>query len=138
MAEKPSGGHGVRVVSQVAIEMRNAIVELAGNRAVFDSRSRWLARAASKAGISARMAKALFYCEVADPKSSVVEQIRAARARKQQDDALHNAATETYADLKARIQRLESALRISDADLHSDQIDALSRVDGGPDRPLDR
>ena len=29
MAEKPSGGPGVRVVSQVAIEMRNAIVELA-------------------------------------------------------------------------------------------------------------
>ena len=137
MAEKPSGGPGVRVVSQVAIEMRNAIVELAGNRAIFDSRSRWLARAASKAGISARMAKALFYCEVADPKSSIVEQIRAAQAKKRKDAELLSAASQTYADFNARLQRLEAALRISDPDFHSDTLDALSRMDGGPDRPLD-
>lgn len=133
--EKISGG--VKVVSEVAIEMRKAIIELAGNRDVFDSRMRWLERAADRAGISYRTAKSFFYCEAANPSNSAVEMVRAARARKQADDALHNAATETYADLRVRIERLETALRVADADFHRDQIDALRRMAGDPDSPLD-
>ncbi|MFA7308106.1 MAG: hypothetical protein WC026_15700 [Hyphomicrobium sp.] len=128
---------GVRIVSEVAIEMRKAIIELAGSRAVFDSRMRWLERAAEKAGVSYRTAKALFYCEAANPHISAVEKVRAARARKKKDDALHTTANETYADLIARITRLEDALRVADEDFHSDQIDALRRMDSDPDRALD-
>jgi hypothetical protein len=128
---------GVRTVSQVAIEMRSAIIELAGERAVFDSRARWLERAARKAGISPRMAKALFYCEVSDPKSSVVEQIRAAQAKTRKDAELLHTAGQTLADFNARLQRLEEALRVADADFHSDQIDALRRVARDPDSAMD-
>lgn len=116
---------GVRIVSEVAIEMRKAIIELAGSRAVFDSRTRWLERAAEKAGVSYRTAKALFYCEATNPHISAVEKVRAARARKQKNDALHATANETYADLLARIARLEAALRVADEDFFEHQTDAL-------------
>jgi hypothetical protein len=133
--EKISGG--VKVVSEVAIEMRKAIIELAGNRDIFDSRMRWLERAADRAGISYRTAKSFFYCEAANPSNSAVEMVRAARARKQADDALLDTATETYADLRARIERIEASLRVADADFHRDQIDALRRMAGDPDSSVD-
>lgn len=130
---------GVRIVTQVAIEMRDAIIELAGNRAIFDSRALWLERAARAAGISARTAKALFYCESADPKSSVVEKIRAARAKKKamDDAAVLDAATETYTDVLARISRLEAALRVSDQDFFELETDALCDMAGRQNQPLD-
>ncbi len=134
-SEKFSGG--VRIVSEVAIEMRKAVVDLAGPRAVFDSRARWLERAARAAGISPRMAKALFYCEIADPKNSVVEKIRAARARKKKDEALLHAGQDELQQIRDRLSRLESSLRVADADFHSDQIDALRRSSGDPDSALD-
>lgn len=42
------------------------------------------------------------------------------------------------AALRARLARLEAALRISDEDFHRPELDALGSVAGGPDRPLDR
>ena len=57
-------------------------------------------------------------------------------------DALRRAAglqKEAYnelATLRARIDRLEAALRLSDADFHQPQADALRELGRGPYRPL--
>lgn len=101
-------------MSALCNEMRQSIIELAGERDVFDSRERWLARAARAAGISPRMAKAFFYRECGNPSAEVVEKVRAAKNRKT-DHAVSAAARGEYEQLVARIERLEVALRISDS-----------------------
>jgi len=117
MAEKFSGG--VRVVSEVAMEMRRAIIGLAGNREVFDSRERWLDRAARAAGITRRMAKSFFYCECADPKASIVDRVREAIEKNKAEDAeAVTAARIEYQELLERVARLEAALVVQDADFH--------------------
>ena len=65
----------------VATEMHQSIRTLAGPRADSDTRETMLARAARRAGITSRQARALYYGEAKDPKSSVVERVRAAIAR---------------------------------------------------------
>jgi hypothetical protein len=115
MSEKLSSG--VRAVSDLAIELREAIIELAGNRALFDTRDRWLDRAARAAGISRRMAKTFFYGEKCNPSAEVVAAVRSARdnLRIKDDNNVASAANE-YRELLARIERLETALRIAGAD----------------------
>ena len=117
MSEKRSNGG--KAVS-IAVEMRQAIIELAGNRDLFDTRDRWLERAARAAGISRRMAKTFFYNEPCNPSAEVVESVRRARANlraktRENENAAHAARTE-YRALLARIERIESALRVSGAD----------------------
>lgn len=115
MAENPSNGG--KAVSKLVMEMRDAIIELAGNRALFDTRDRWLERAARAAGISRRMAKSFFYCERCNPSAEVVEAVRAARdnlrAKTRKLGNVSGARSE-YAELLARIEKLEKTLRISD------------------------
>ncbi len=118
MSEKPS--NGVSAVSNLAIELREAIIELAGDRALFDTRDRWLDRAARAAGISRRMAKTFFYSEKCNPSSEVVESVRSARdnlmtKEKGNGNVASDAAAE-YRKLLARIERLEAALRLRGAD----------------------
>jgi hypothetical protein len=131
---------GVRTVSQVALEMRSAIISLAGERAVYDSRDRWLERAARAAGISRRAAKTLFYAESNNPGSEVVEKVRAALTRKKdaEDDGLAKLARDEYREFVARIERIERALGISDQDMHSDQITAFRRSLGADRGPMGR
>ena len=140
MREKLSSG--VRTVTDIAIEMRSAIIELAGSREVFDSRQLWLDRAARAAGISSRMARRLFYCETNNPSSEVVESVRRARGNlrtkaKEQADVAGEARAE-YRQMLARIERLENALRLSDEDFNGPQIDALRRLARSPDSSMDR
>lgn len=136
MAEKFS--KGVRRVTTTAIEMRKAIIEIAGPRKLFDSRELWLDRAARAAGISKRTAKAIFYCECADPRASVVEKIREAQKRRARDDAEAIAAGKReYTELLDRIARLEAALAIHDPDFHEHSIDALRGMARAEDQPLD-
>lgn len=87
---------------QIADEMHDAIVKLAGDREVYDSRERWLQRAARRAGISFRTAKALFYREVPDPRASVIEKIRTA-VRGNGDEPQLGA----YAALQTQIDKLQ-------------------------------
>jgi uncharacterized protein HemY len=120
--------------------MRSAIIELAGNRDVFDSRNRWLDRAARVAGISSRMARRLFYCETNNPSSEVVESVRRARRNlrtKRGDEHVGCEASAEYQNMLARIERLEAALRVSDEDFNRGQIDALRDMAGRHNRPLD-
>jgi hypothetical protein len=117
MSEYPSnGGKAVSLV----VEMREAIIELAGNRALYDTRDLWLERAARVAGISKRMAKTFFYNEPCNPSAEVVDAVRAARDNlraKTRDNAnVANAARVEYRQLLARIERIESAIRVQDAD----------------------
>jgi hypothetical protein len=106
-------------MSQIVVEMREAIIELAGDRGVFDSRALWLERAARLAGITPRMAKRLFYGECADPKASVVERVRAARARKSLSDAeLGTVGADRHAALLDEIEFLREAVRVSAPDVY--------------------
>ncbi len=52
-------------------------------------------------------------------------------------DRLAQEAKNEFTELKARIARLEAALRIQDEDFHSPSLDALGRVAGETDRTLD-
>ena len=126
-------------MSQVALEMRSAIISLAGDRAIFDSRDRWLERAARAAGISRRAAKTLFYAETNNPGSEVVEKVRAALNRKKaaEDDGLAGLAGDEYRNFLARIERIEQALGIQDEDFHRHSIDALRSVGRKDRRPMD-
>lgn len=123
------------VVTAVALEMKRSIWLLGGGSAVHGNRDRLFEKAARKAGITFRQARSLFYGETVDPKHSVVERVRnavAALDRKNQE-----AARDEYRTLLARIERLEQALLVSDADFHGHQIDALRDVARGSDRPMD-
>lgn len=138
MAEKIS--NGVRAVSELATEMRTAIIELAGDRQLFDTRDRWLDRAARTAGISRRMAKAFFYNETCNPSADVVASVRSARdnlrtkAKEEEDVAV--AARSEYSELLARIERLEAALRVQSAEPCGVAIDAVRDMPRRSDRAV--
>ena len=120
MVDKESGR--VRTVTEIAIELRNALIAVGGERGWNETRQRWIERAARAAGISFRTGKAIFYCEPSDHRSSAVESLRAAAARKvmQQEDAAAN----DYADIASRLARLESTLLTVDPDFYRHEIDA--------------
>lgn len=127
-----------RLMSEIVVEMRDAIIELAGDRDVFDSRALWLERAARRAGITARMAKRLFYGECADPKASVVESVRGAVRRKNLSDAeLSNAARNQYDEMSDKIARLEHALRVAAPNAYRAYIDAEGAARGEGHRAVD-
>lgn len=98
----------------LASEMRDAIIELAGNPKLFDSRDLWLERAARAAGISKRMAKTFFYQEKCNPSAEVVDSVRRARdnLRATERENVGEGARREYQELLARIERLEAALRV--------------------------
>lgn len=71
MPEKLFGGLGVREL----------IAAVAGQPSWSDNRQSWLARAARRAGISHRQAKALFYGEITDPHHKSARLMRDAAER---------------------------------------------------------
>jgi len=115
---------GVRVVSELAAEMRQAIVVLAGERSWSETRPRWLERAARRAGISYRTARALFYCEPHEPRASVVERVRQAaeQATRKVEAAKHDPE---IADLVARIARAEERLGQIDPEFFLPHVEGL-------------
>jgi hypothetical protein len=112
-----------RVVTQIANEMRQSIIALAGVRGWGETRERWIEKASRAAGISYRTAKSIFYEEIADPKSSVVEHIRNAVEKKNKTQ--ESIARNEFAELATRMQRLEECLAAVDPDFHSPALDAL-------------
>lgn len=95
-------------VTDVCAEMHKAIVKLAGERSWCETREAWIARAARKADIPYRAAKALFYREVSDPKSSIVERVRHAVAMT--NKCLEDNTGVDYKKLKIRIEELQRQL----------------------------
>lgn len=129
---------------KLVTEMFEAIVKLAGDRSVFETRDLWLASAARKAGISTRMAKALFYRESKNPSSAVVESVRAAVNKQQQRAQRHaqneRAARREYADVSEiieRLERLERTLRLSGADHDRVTLVEVRKARRGVDRAVD-
>lgn len=116
MAEKFSGA---KVVSELALEMRRSITAVAGSRSWSETRERWLERAARKIGLTYRQTKALFYCEVHDPRASVVEKVRSA--------ALKEARREAAA-LATRFETIAGAMHAADQDFYSADVVALSGI----------
>ena len=107
-------------MSTVTEEMRDAIIKLAGERAFLETREVWLARAARRAGITARQAKAFFYRETASPRHQDVEAVRLAVA------TLHSAEGARDSDrrdpeleeLRAIVERLEAVADRFDEHFH--------------------
>lgn len=92
----------------VAVEMRESIIELAGPREWHATRESWLAKAARESGISYRTAKSIFYEQHADHRASVVEKVRAAMARKQQTARdINGAAGDLFQQIKLAHEQLK-------------------------------
>lgn len=123
--EKPSKG---RIVTEIAIEMRKAIISLAGERGWNETRERWLERAATKAGVSYRTAKSIFYSELRDPRTSVVTLVRHAIERKSASQEI--SARDDLAALEIRMRALEARLNAMDQDGAGAPFDAIGEGDG--------
>lgn len=104
--EKPSR---MSHAADIREELHDGLIKLAGLRAWSDTRESWLARAARKAGIPPRTARAIFYREIKDPKWSVVAAIRSAlRERDVRDEQIEREAANELATLRARLSALEA------------------------------
>jgi hypothetical protein len=91
---------------------------IAGPKLPGDTGESWLARAARRAGITYRQAKALKYGETTDPKHSVASRVLSAADKAKIVQAQHHAT-----ELATIIQ----SLRNVDESFHGPQIDALLR-----------
>lgn len=135
MAES-SSGLGKNVVTSLAAEMKEHLAGLAGPFADSDTRESWLARAARRAGISYRQAKAIFYGETRDPRASIVEQLRRARAA----GAARNSENierlrDDVAKARAVLEVLEARVAAFDADQDRPVVGFDRPRDRGADRP---
>lgn len=127
------------IVMSIALEMKSSIVALAGARSDCDTKESMIARAARRAGIGFRIAKAFYYGETRNPRSENVERVRAAVRTLQEREARRDAQ-----QLAAQIARLDATLRSQNPDMDRTDIDRVraavfgALVDLGiSDRPLD-
>lgn len=108
-------------------DMRDVVAIVAGPRGWGDTRQSWLARAARRAGVTYRQAKALFYGEITDPKHLAARRMIEEAQRRREEKAARN----EYAELRDRIARLEALLVQTDADFHSPHVAGLrEQADG--------
>ncbi len=121
-------------MSDLALEMRRSIVTAGGTRGWQENRKSWLDKASRRLGITARQARTLFYMQ-GTPRAELVERVRAAANKLNKDNAKE--ARNEYAEISARIARIEQALRISDPEFHQPEIDALRSMAGRTNRTLD-
>ena len=126
------------IVMSIALEMKSSIVALAGARSDCDTKESMIARAARRAGIGFRIAKAFYYGETRNPRSENVERVRAAVRTLQEREARRDAQ-----QLAAHIARLDATLRSQNPDMDRTDIDRVraavfgALVDLGiSDRPL--
>lgn len=121
-----------------AVEWREAIANIAGPVGHDDTRESWLARAARKANITFRQAKALYYGECADPRYSVAVKVRqAAEKIQREEEALRNDVAEIW----DRLSKLETRISEIDQDAGSalaDRVVQGAGVAGGKDCAMDR
>jgi hypothetical protein len=114
-----------------AVNWSEEIGIIAGPMLPSDTRESWLARAARKAGITFRQAKALRYGETKDPKHSVAVSVLSAADQARMDQARRDvqSVAEIYRSHAASLERI-------DADFHREQINALvnaARIIGAKD-----
>lgn len=94
-------------------KMRELVAAVAGPKTEFDNRDSWLSRAARRAGISYRQARAVLYGEISDPDHKAVRKLKEAAGR-------HEAG-----QLANKFESLAGALNIRDADFHGADVAAL-------------
>lgn len=104
------------------VDWRSSLELLAGSRSWGDTKESMIARAARRAGITFRAAKALYYGEMKDPRDSIARAVRQAVAAKDL-----NTSMQMQAD---RLAAVADSLEASDADFHRPQIDHLRDVVG--------
>lgn len=117
----------------IAIEMRDAINALAGERAWNETRERWLERAARRGNVSYRQAKSLFYGE-GNPRAETVERVRAAVRNRRKENLRE--AINAYSALKDAIERARSARLVCDEEFFGPEIDAWGEMLGGTNRTV--
>ncbi len=96
--------------------MREAVAAVAGPKEWSDTRETWNARAARRANVSYRQAKALFYGEITDPEHKAVRRMRDAAVRYGQAEAQ---------EMAARFETIAEAMNAGNADRYSKDIAAL-------------
>lgn len=117
-SEKSSAKSESGVMSDV--DWRTSLEVIAGSRSWGDTRESMIARAARRAGITFRAAKALYYGETRDPRDSIARAIRHAVAARDL-----NAAIKMQAD---RLATIADGLEARDADFHRQQIDHIRHL----------
>lgn len=111
------------------VEAQRIVRFLAEPARVGDNIKSCIARAARRVPFwSHRYVKAVWYGEVAGIDADEFEQLRAIA----NGDAEAHAAREEYQRLLARLARVSAALRLSDAEFHSETLHALELVVRGP------
>ena len=120
---------GVRIVSDLALELRSKLLEVAGPITWPHNKSSWLASAARTIGITARTARSILGVEHPYPHSRTVERVRAAWARQQQKIEA-DARTEAAA-LRGQIAVLTARLATIDPEFHSETLAALRETPCG-------
>lgn len=131
----------------LADEMAEAIAVLAGPKTHNDGIDSWLCRAARRAGITYRTARALYYGEMPDPRTSVSDAVRRARdaeiARQtaaRRREAEHASRSEFRA-VRDQLAMVAERLASLDPDGDGETVRALlgPLADGRADRrPVDR
>lgn len=118
MLEKPSGG--TEKPMTLVERIRSDFLVIAGPKRGGENQKAWLARAARTIGISCRSARAIFYSEITDPRSSLAERIWAAREglNRQTARLSHFVSTRPHDD--PLVRELES--------IHTQLQDVLSRL----------
>lgn len=133
MPEKPSQFSERRRSMSAVTEASELIQSLAGPGRAGESVKGAIQRAARAAGVSAGLAKRLWYSEVRRIDADLMDKLRdAANARTEKDG--HRA----YSTLLARLEACEAALRLSDQNTHRHGDHGHRRVAGAHDRALDQ
>jgi hypothetical protein len=96
--------------------MRELVAAVAGERGWGETRESWLSKAARRAGISFRAAKAIFYGEITDENHRAARLLRDAAEQKAKDEA---------ATLATRFETIAGAMNASDPDFYSADVAAL-------------
>ncbi len=104
------------MLEKLSVHVREAINVIAGPREIFDSRDRWLARAAEKAGVTFRSMRSAFYGEIKDPEHKVIRRIMSAAEVKARREAN---------ELAEKFQTIANGLNATDPDFYQSDIAAL-------------
>lgn len=93
-------------------EMRELVAAVAGPREFSDTRESWLNRAARRAGITYRSAKAVFYAEITNPRHPAIR-------------LLQHAADKRAGTLASSFEAIARGMESTDADFYRADIAAL-------------
>lgn len=98
---------------------RELIAAVAGAQQCFDTRQSWINRAARRAGISFRAAKAVFYGEITDPEHRAARRLAAAAGMTARGEAT---------ELADKFDTIARGLHVQDQDFYRAHVLALGEV----------